>query len=67
MTRRRRSHKRLLNQLIDQAIHPRAAPRDLGTIILDEICHTAVEGRFRPDKLLRYTLIPNMLRKREPR
>jgi len=64
MPRRRRSPKSLLNQLIDEALHPRGAPRDLGTIILDELCHTAVEGKFRPDKFMRYTLMPNMMRKR---
>jgi len=56
--------KGIINELIDSQLHPRGAPRDLGTIVVDELLHAAVEGKFRPDKFLKYTIMPNLLRKR---
>jgi len=62
--RRKRTTKGLINQLIDQTVHPKGVPSDLDTIIIDEALHAVVEGRFRGDKMLKYTIIPNIMRQR---
>jgi len=52
-----------LNKLIDAYVHEGGHPKDLGTIIVDEMLHACVEGRFRLDKFARYTLLPMMREK----
>jgi len=61
-----RSMKHTLNKLIDGKVHPKGHPKDLGTILVDECLHALVEGEFRPDKFVRYTLAP-MLFPKKPR
>ena len=48
-----------LNRIIDDMIHPRGRPTDIGTVLVDEALHSAVEGGFRLDKFLRYTVMPD--------
>jgi len=52
--------KTSLNRLIDDMVHPRGRPRDLGTIVVDEVLHSVIEGGFRLDKFLRYTVLPQL-------
>jgi len=67
--------KTVLNRLIDDAVHPRGTPKDPLQILVDEGLHTLVEGEFRLDKFIRYTVLPNLrvstrkrkLRGRKPR
>jgi len=47
-----------LNRIVDDMIHPRGRPTDLASMIVDEALHSLIEGGFRPDKFLRYTLLP---------
>ena len=61
---RKSSPKSLMNRLIDSAIHPRGAPDSLGIMLLDEALHSAVEGKWRADKFMRYTVLPNMMKRR---
>jgi len=66
MSRMHRSIKTLLNRLIDDAVHPKGHARKVETIIVDEVLHTLVEGKFKPEKFVRYTLLPS-LRGKKPR
>jgi len=68
--------KHTLNKLVDEAVHKgRSGARTVDGIIVDEILHTLVEGEFRPDKFIRYTVMPALrgntrrskLRRRKPR
>jgi len=52
--------KTILNRLIDDVVHPEGAPKEIAQILADEALHTLVEGEFRPDKFIRYTLLPNL-------
>ena len=56
----KRSLKTFLNRLIDDTIHPKGKPKTIETVIVDEALHTLVEGRPRPDKFVRYTLLPQL-------
>jgi len=65
----------MLNRLVDDIVHPRGAPKDIGSIVVDEALHTIIEGEFRLDKFIRYTVMPALrgntrrskLRRRKPR
>jgi len=67
--------KTLLNRLVDDFVHPKGAPKDVATVLADEALHTIIEGKFRPDKFLKYTVLPQLrvssgkgkLRRRKPR
>jgi len=67
--------KTMLNRMVDDIVHPKGAPNDIPTMLADEALHTLIEGEFRPDKFLRYTLLPQLrvstrkkqLRRRKPR
>ena len=61
---RKPSAKSLINRLIDSAIHPKGTPDSLGAMLVDEALHSAVEGRWRPEKFMRYTVLPNMMKRR---
>jgi len=62
---RKSSPKSLMNRLIDSAIHPKGTPESLGAMLIDETLHSAVEGKWRPDKFMRYTVLPNMMRRKK--
>jgi len=65
----------MLNRLVDDVVHPRGAPSDPLQMLVDEGLHTLIEGRFRADKFIRYTVLPQLrvstrkkqLRRRKPR
>jgi len=61
---RKPSPKSLINRLIDSAVHPRGAPDSLGVMFVDELLHSALEGKWRADKFMRYTVLPNMMKRR---
>jgi len=55
-----RSIKGTLNKLIDEAVHKgRSGARTPEAMIVDEALHVLVEGNFRLDKFLRYSVLPN--------
>jgi len=55
-----RSIRGTLNKLIDEAVHKgRSGARTPEAIIVDEALHFLVEGEFRLDKFLRYSVLPN--------
>ena len=58
--------KSILNKLIDEAVHPRGTKKTLETIITDEILHILVEGEFKPDKFVRYQIVP-LLKPKKPK
>jgi len=53
-----------LNKLIDDLVHQGKPPSDLGTIVVDEILHACVEGEFKPDKFVKYTVAPLVKKRR---
>jgi len=65
----------MLNRMVDDIVHPKGAPKDIATMLADEALHTLIEGEFRLDKFIRYTVLPNLrvstrkgkLRRRKPR
>lgn len=67
MPRMRRSMKGTLNKLIDTLVHDNKPVKDLGTLIVDEVLHTLVEGEFRLDKFLRYHVVPRTRKRRRRR
>jgi len=55
-----RSIKGTLNKLIDETVHRgRSGARTPEAMIVDEAMHILVEGEFRLDKFLRYSVLPN--------
>ena len=55
---RRRTIKTIANKVIDELVHPKGSPKTLEKVVLDEVLHAAVEGEFRLDKFMRYTVAP---------
>jgi len=52
--------KTVLNRMVDDIVHPKGAPKDIATMLADEALHTLIEGKFRPDKFIRYTVLPQL-------
>jgi len=52
--------KGFLNRLVDDIIHPDGVPKTAETIVADEVLHAIIEGGFRADKFLRYTVLPRL-------
>jgi len=60
MSSLQRSVKGTLNKLIDETVHRgRSGARTPESMIVDEALHFLVEGEFRLDKFLRYSVLPN--------
>jgi len=60
MSSLQRSIKGTLNKLIDETVHKgTSGARAPETMLIDELLHVAVEGEFRLDKFLRYSVFPN--------
>jgi len=67
--------KTIFNRLVDDIVHPKGRPNDPLQVLVDEGLHTLIEGEFRFDKFLKYTVLPQLrvssgkskLRRRKPR
>lgn len=64
---RERTIKTIANKLIDELVHAGKRPKTLEQVVIDELLHSVVEGGFRLDKFLRYTVVPQLAPKKKKR
>ena len=64
---RRRTVKTIANKIIDELVHPKGSPKTVEKVVVDELLHAAVEGEFRLDKFMRYTVAPLLNPKKKKR
>jgi len=59
--------KHLLNKIIDEFVHGNKPCTSVEQVVLDECLHALVEGGFKPEKFLRYQIMPQLRRKSKRR